>query len=148
MPGTYSLYPRRSDEWVAYKVLMGLDEDVKPDLILIAIDASNLKRNLLFCTQIMDLKIPVVAALTMNDIAQAKKIGVDIDGLQLQLGIPIVEVNPRKNKGLVKLKKIISQTLQQKNVNAREDFIDVKKLATDAIYEVQQKNNFTNYKAL
>ena len=148
LPGTYSLYPRRSDEWVAYKVLMGLDEDVKPGLILIAIDASNLKRNLLFCTQIMDLKIPVVAALTMNDIAQAKKIGVDIDGLQLQLGIPIVEVNPRKNKGLVKLKKIISQTLQQKNVNAREDFIDVKKLATDAIYEVQQKNNFTNYKAL
>jgi ferrous iron transport protein B len=25
LPGTYSLYPRRSDEWVAYKVLMGAD---------------------------------------------------------------------------------------------------------------------------
>ncbi len=148
LPGTYSLYPRRSDEWVAYKVLMGLDEGVKPDLILITIDASNLKRNLLFCSQIMDLKIPVVAALTMNDIAQAKKIGVNIDGLQLQLGIPIVEVNPRKNKGLTRLKKIIAQTLQQKNINAREDFIDVKSLASNAITEVQVKNNFTNYKAL
>ncbi len=148
LPGTYSLYPRRSDEWVAYKVLMGLDEEVKPDLILIAIDASNLKRNLLFCSQIMDLKIPVVAALTMNDIAQAKKIGVDIDGLQLQLGIPIVEVNPRKNKGLAKLKKIIAQTLQLKNLAPREDFIDIKALATNAINEVQEQNDFTNYKSL
>jgi ferrous iron transport protein B len=148
LPGTYSLFPRRSDEWVAYKVLMGLDKDIKPDLILIAIDASNLKRNLLFCTQIMDLKIPVVAALTMNDIAQAKKIGVDINGLQLQLGIPIVEVNPRKNRGLGRLKKIIAQTLQQKNISVREDFIDVKSLASNAITEVQDENNFTNYQSL
>lgn len=148
LPGTYSLYPRRSDEWVAYKVLMGLDNEVKPDLILIAIDASNLKRNLLFCSQIMDLKIPVVAALTMNDIAQAKKIGVDIDGLQLQLGIPVVEVNPRKNKGLVKLKKIIAQTLHLKNASLREDFIDVKGLAPKAITAVQDITDFSNYKSL
>ena len=148
LPGTYSLYPRRSDEWVAYKVLMGLDEEIKPDLILIAIDASNLKRNLLFCSQIMDLKIPVVAALTMNDIAIAKKIGVDIDGLQLQLGIPIVEVNPRKNKGLTKLKKIIAQTLQLKNQPARADFIPIKNLAPRAIELVQEKQDINDYLAL
>ena len=111
LPGSYSLYPRRADEWVAYKVLMGLDEDVKPDLILIALDASNLKRNLLFCSQVMDLKIPVVAALTMTDIATSKNIGIDINGLQLQLGIPIVNVNPRKNKGLAQLKKVITQRI-------------------------------------
>ena len=73
LPGTYSLYPRRADEWVAYKVLMGADPDIKPDIILLVADASNLKRNLLFCSQIIDLKIPVVMALTMNDLA-AKKI--------------------------------------------------------------------------
>ena len=48
LPGTYSLYPRRTDEWVAYKVLMGADEEVKPDVVLLVADASNLKRNLLF----------------------------------------------------------------------------------------------------
>ncbi len=26
LPGTYSLYPRRADEWVSYKVLMNVDE--------------------------------------------------------------------------------------------------------------------------
>jgi ferrous iron transport protein B len=46
LPGTYSLYPRRADEWVAYKVMMNVDEEVKPDMVLLVADASNLKRNL------------------------------------------------------------------------------------------------------
>ena len=54
LPGTYSLYPRRADEWVAYKVLMHADLEVEPDLVLLVADASNLKRNLLFCSQIID----------------------------------------------------------------------------------------------
>ena len=63
LPGTYSLYPKRADEWVAYKVLLNQDEHIKPDVILLVADSSNLRRNLLFCSQIIDLKIPVVVAL-------------------------------------------------------------------------------------
>ena len=48
LPGTYSLYPRRADEWVTYKVLMQADKDIEADVILLVADASNLKRNLLF----------------------------------------------------------------------------------------------------
>ena len=48
LPGTYSLYPRRADEWVSYKVLMNVDGGVKPDMVVLVADASNLKRNLLF----------------------------------------------------------------------------------------------------
>src|SRR6059058_4802145 len=48
LPGTYSLYPRREDEWVAYRVLMHQDANVSPDLLILVADASNLKRNLLF----------------------------------------------------------------------------------------------------
>ncbi|MEI5604664.1 FeoB small GTPase domain-containing protein, partial [Streptomyces brasiliscabiei] len=43
LPGTYSLYPRRADEWVAYRVLMGVDEDIQPDMVVLVADASNLK---------------------------------------------------------------------------------------------------------
>ena len=57
LPGTYSLYPKRSDEWVSYKVLLNQDTDLKPQMIVLVADASNLKRNLLFCSQIIDLKI-------------------------------------------------------------------------------------------
>src|SRR5579871_4900038 len=47
LPGTYSLYPRRLDEWVSYKVLLDQDKDIKADVIVAVADASNLKRNLL-----------------------------------------------------------------------------------------------------
>jgi ferrous iron transport protein B len=110
LPGTYSLYPRREDEWVAYKVLMGADQEVKADLVLLVADASNLKRNLLFCSQIIDLHIPVVMALTMNDLAVKRDIYVDAAGLSKELQIPVVVVNPRKNKGLTELKKVLLET--------------------------------------
>ncbi|HZH01993.1 MAG TPA: FeoB small GTPase domain-containing protein, partial [Flavisolibacter sp.] len=65
LPGTYSLYPKRLDEWVSYKVLLSQDKDIEADIFVVVVDASNLKRNLLFCTQLIDLKKPVVLALTM-----------------------------------------------------------------------------------
>ncbi|MEO7768206.1 MAG: FeoB small GTPase domain-containing protein, partial [Ferruginibacter sp.] len=107
LPGTYSLYPKRSDEWVSYKVLLQQDEAVKPDIILLVADASSLKRNLLFCSQIIDLKIPVVVAFTMMDLAKKSGTQIDIPGLERELGVPIVAINPRKNKGIDTLKKAI-----------------------------------------
>lgn len=138
LPGTYSLYPRRADEWVAYKVLMGADPDIKADLVLLVADASNLKRNLLFCSQIIDLKIPVVMALTMNDIAARKDITIDIGGLEAELGIQIVAVNPRKNKGLAELKKVLAQVATtHPNVQSR-DFMNTRKLAPSSVELVQK----------
>ena len=138
LPGTYSLYPRRADEWVAYKVLMGADPDIKPDIILLVADASNLKRNLLFCSQIIDLKIPVVMALTMNDLAAKKDILIDINGLQTELGIPIVAVNPRKNKGLAELKKALWQVARMNPLKQSRDFMNTKKLASPSVEAVQK----------
>src|SRR5437867_10049988 len=43
LPGTYSLYPKRHDEWVSYKVLMNQDIHLSADIILLIADASNLK---------------------------------------------------------------------------------------------------------
>jgi len=133
LPGTYSFYPKREDEWVAYKVLMGVDADLKTDLILLIADASNLKRNLLFCSQIIDLKIPVVLALTMNDLAAKKGIKIDIAGLQEDLGIPVVAVDARKNKGLTELKTALANIIQTTRSKNQESFIDNKELAPKAI---------------
>ncbi len=139
LPGTYSLYPRRSDEWVAYKVLMNADsEEVKPDMVLLVADASNLKRNLLFCSQILDLKIPVVLALTMNDLAEKKGIKIDVNGLATDLGVPVVLVNPRKNKGLAELKKVLIRASKSTSKRFQRNFIDAEKLAPNAILEVQK----------
>ena len=135
LPGTYSFYPKREDEWVAYRVLMGVDEQVKTDVILLVADASNLKRNLLFCSQIIDLKIPVVLALTMNDLAAKKGIKIDVAGLQEDLGIPVVAVDARKNKGLSALKEVIKEIIETPRSRSQESFIDNKNLAVEAIDE-------------
>ncbi len=138
LPGTYSLYPKRGDEWVTYKVLLDQDEDIKPDMIVMLVDASNLKRNLLFCSQIIDLKIPMVIVLTMMDLAKQKGIEIDVDGLALELGIPVVPVNPRKNKGIPQLKKVMAQTARQLYQAPARDFIDVAALAPVPVEEIKK----------
>lgn len=138
LPGTYSLYPKRADEWVAYKVLLNQDEDIKPDIILLVADASNLKRNLLFCSQIIDLKIPVVVALTMMDLAKRRGTQIDIPGLELQLGVPVIPINPRKEKGITPLKKALEQTAERLQQPPAKDFIDVKALASAPVTDIQQ----------
>ncbi|MDR3714425.1 MAG: ferrous iron transport protein B [Puia sp.] len=138
LPGTYSLYPKRADEWVTYKVLLGQDPSVKPDMVVLLVDASNLKRNLLFCSQIIDLKIPVVIALTMMDLAKQKGIEIDVDGLERELGIPVISVNPRKNRGIPQLKKVIEQTARQLYQAPIRDFIGNHELAATAIKDVKK----------
>jgi ferrous iron transport protein B len=101
-------------------------------------DASNLKRNLLFCTQIIDLKIPMVIALTMMDLAKRKGIKIDIAELERELGVPVVAVNPRKEKGIPQLKKTVEQTALQLYQAPARDFIDNKQLAVQSIEAVQK----------
>jgi len=137
LPGTYSLYPRRTDEWVAYKVLMKADEQIHPEIILLIADASNLKRNLLFCSQVIDLKYPVVIALTMMDIARKKGIEIDVAGLSTELGVPIIPVNPRKNKGIAQLKKTLALTARQNQSAHPRDFINNHQLAPRAVDSVK-----------
>jgi ferrous iron transport protein B len=138
LPGTYSLYPRRADEWVSYKVLMHVDSHVKPDMVVLVADASNLKRNLLFCSQMIDLKLPVVVALTMVDLAGKKGIKIDLEELERELGVPVVSINPRKNKGLPQLKKVLLQTARQQYKAPSRDFIGIKGLAENAVHAVQK----------
>lgn len=137
LPGTYSLYPKRADEWVAYRVLLNQDETIKPDMVLLVADASNLKRNLLFCSQIIDLNIPVVVALTMMDLAKRKGTQIDIPGLERELGVPIVPINPRKNKGIDQLKKVIDQSAENLSQQPARNFIDNHAQAPAAIEAVK-----------
>jgi ferrous iron transport protein B len=112
---------------------MGVDLEMHTDVILLVADASNLKRNLLFCSQIIDLKKPVVLALTMNDLAAKKGIKVDIEGLQEDLGIPVVAVDARKQKGLTELKNALIGIIDTPRSKNQESFINNKNLAPVAI---------------
>lgn len=133
LPGTYSIYPRSADEWVTFDVLLNPRNPDRPDIVICLADASNIKRNLLFCSQIIDLKIPVVIALTMMDIAQQKGIRIDVPALELALGVPVVALNPRKEKGIAALKKVLALTAAGQYRPPAHDFIPVRDMAPGLI---------------
>ncbi|MFT4061062.1 MAG: ferrous iron transport protein B [Edaphocola sp.] len=137
LPGTYSLYPKSADEYVAYEVLLDPNGKDKPDLTLVVADAANLKRNLLFCSQIIDLKTPVVIVLTMMDIARKKGMAIDVKGLEREMGVPVVVVNPRKNKGLAQLKKTMQRVAETAQM-PQPDFVDNASYQLPAIKAVKE----------
>jgi len=68
LPGTYSLSAYSEDEIVARDFII----KEKPDVIVDIINSSNLERNLYLATQLMELEIPLVLVMNMNDIAEKK----------------------------------------------------------------------------
>ncbi len=106
LPGTYSLFPKSIDEEVACKALLSKEE--KPDVIVLVVDASNLKRHLLLVTQVIDLKQPCVLVLNMIDEAEKNNIVIYKEELEKTLGIPVVFVNSRNKKGISELKETIT----------------------------------------
>ncbi|MFN4235274.1 MAG: ferrous iron transport protein B [Bacteroidia bacterium] len=108
LPGTYSLHPKSIDEEVTLSVICDPANKYYPDLTIIVADASNLKRNLLLCSQIIDLNRPCILALNMMDLVRENKIEIDIALLSSKLGIEVIAINARENEGIKELKKVIS----------------------------------------
>ena len=136
LPGTYSLYPRRSDEWVSYKQLMTPEKGESVELAVVVVDASNLRRNLLYVSQVIDLKIPVVVALTMVDLAKKRGIKIDVDCLSREMQVPVVVVNARTGKGIEQLKSTVAQMLTIEV--GGQDFFPIDALAKEAIGEMRE----------
>jgi len=108
LPGAYSLTATSDDERIVRDMLLGLLGDESPgDIVLAVVDAANLDRELFIVTQILDLEIPTVVALTMNDLATGQGRRVDPKHLQQHLGIPVVEVVAPHNKGITDLKQAL-----------------------------------------
>lgn len=100
LPGIYSLYPKSRDEYVACEPLINREHNDHPDLVVIVLDASNMRRNLLLASQISDLGLPVVWCLNMNDVAQKKGISLDLEALKMLSGVPVIEINAREGTGI------------------------------------------------
>ncbi|MDR2759509.1 MAG: 50S ribosome-binding GTPase, partial [Spirochaetaceae bacterium] len=64
LPGIYSLSPYSLEEIISRNYLL----EEKPDVILNIIDGTNLERNLFLTTQLLELGIPVAAAVNMIDV--------------------------------------------------------------------------------
>jgi ferrous iron transport protein B len=110
LPGTYSLAPRSPDEMVAVDVLLGRQADAPAiDAVLCIIDASNLERNLYLVSQVLELDLPTVVALNMTDVARQRGIEIDVARLSERLGVPVVETQANKRRGVGDLKTVLTR---------------------------------------
>ncbi|MEY2799147.1 MAG: hypothetical protein RI934_135 [Bacteroidota bacterium] len=135
LPGTYSLYPRSADEQIALEILNSTKNPDYPNLVVVVVDATNLKRNLLLLTQLMDLQLPLVLALNMMDIAKQSGIEIDIALLEKKLGIPVVSVAARDFQGVQELKNAIVK--QYENPKLASTGINVHAYAPEVIDEIK-----------
>jgi ferrous iron transport protein B len=99
LPGTYSLTAYSLEEIVARNFLV----NERPDLVVDIVDASNLDRNLYLAVQFRELGIPMIIALNMMDLAESRGISVDAAQLEALMGVPVVPMIARSNKGIRKL---------------------------------------------
>jgi len=141
LPGTYSLYPKSRDESIVFSVLADKANPLRPDLVVVILDASNLKRNLLLYTQVADLKLPVIVALNMMDLAKKSGITIDVNAFAQKLGVPVVPISARKIEGIDQLKSAISYA---NKVALQEDTIDVESLAPQLIAHISREIEVEN----
>lgn len=99
IPGTYSLFPHSAEEEVARDFLCfgGVDGAI------IVCDATCLERNLNLVLQTIEILPRVVVCVNLMDEAKKKKIKIDLNQLENQLGVPVVAASARQGKGLNEL---------------------------------------------
>ncbi|MFQ3668472.1 MAG: FeoB small GTPase domain-containing protein [Fimbriimonadaceae bacterium] len=113
IPGLYSLDPVSEDERVAAEVMRGQAEDVpRPDLLIGVLDATNLERNLYLYSQVSQLGIPTVVALSMSDVAARQGVTIDSHILEEALGVEVVTVVAHRSKGVAELRAAIERALR------------------------------------
>ncbi len=99
-PGAYSLDPVSPDEQLTADVLIDAPTEDKPDCVIALVDASNLARSLYMIAQLTEQPLRVVVALSKNDMAAAKGAQVDARALSTALGMPVIDVDPRRMRNV------------------------------------------------
>ncbi|OWV25569.1 ferrous iron transport protein B [Fibrobacter sp. UWB1] len=96
LPGTYALFANAEDERAAVDYLLSREAS----LIINIVDATNLERNLFLTSQLADMKIPMVIAVNMMDIAENRGIQLDLDELSNFYGVPCIPLSAVNEKSV------------------------------------------------
>jgi ferrous iron transport protein B len=113
VPGTYSLSARSREEELAIQTIAGLAPFEAPDLVVLVADATQLSRNLYMTLQVLELGVPVVVAINMVDMLQARGEVLDLEALKRELGVPVVATSALHGRGLDELRAEIEACLEQ-----------------------------------
>jgi ferrous iron transport protein B len=113
LPGIYSFSAYSVDEKVSREYIL----KEKPDVVVNILDATNLERNLYLTTQLLEMRVPVVVALNMMDMAKQRKIQIDIKHLEKHLGCPVVPLVASRREGMDHLKDAVLSMTRTKAIS-------------------------------
>jgi ferrous iron transport protein B len=112
LPGAYSLNATSADETVTRDVVTGKRAgEAPPDLLVCVTDATNLRLTLRLVIEARRLKLPMLVALNLTDVARKRGIVVDVKRLEAELGVPVVETVAVRSGGAASLTATIDQWL-------------------------------------
>ncbi|MDF7662700.1 Fe(2+) transporter permease subunit FeoB [Erwiniaceae bacterium L1_54_6] len=107
LPGTRSLTTISADTSIDESIACQYLFNDQADLVINVVDASNLESNLFLTVQLLELGVPCIIALNMQDIAASQNISIDIDALSDRLGCPVVSLTSTRGAGISRLKETI-----------------------------------------
>lgn len=120
LPGAYSL----TDYTIEEKITKNFIQSDEYDVIVNVVDSTNLQRNLIFTTQLMETGRKMLVALNMADEAANEGIKIDEKQLSTILGLPCIKTSASTKEGIDDLKKAIIEVYKQESSTAKVVYSD------------------------
>ncbi len=138
LPGTYALSAYSPEERFVRSHLC----EHTPDVIINSVVASNLERNLYLTAELIDINPRMVVALNMFDELEASGAQLDYENLGGMLGVPMIPIEARNNKGIETLLDTVIAVYENRDSRVRHIHI-----GQGAVIEggLQRLNNELNH---
>ncbi|EAH5976676.1 ferrous iron transport protein B [Campylobacter upsaliensis] len=106
LPGTYALDGYSEEE----KITQNYIKTQNYDLIINILDSTNLKRNFILSTQLLECQKKMILALNMSDEAKKEGFSIDVKKLEELIKTPSISISSKTKENLNALLELIIQT--------------------------------------
>lgn len=144
LPGTYSINDYSLEERITKDFINKNDYDI----IINVVDSTNLERNLILTTQIMERNKKMILALNMSDEASKEGINIDVKKFENLLGVPCVSVSASLKSNLNELIERIIEIYKSPYIPNKRIYSDAIEKEIDDISQFLESKNDTNIKEL
>lgn len=144
LPGTYSINDYSLEERITKDFINKNDYDI----IINVVDSTNLERNLILTTQIMERNKKMILALNMSDEASKEGINIDVKKFENLLGVPCVSVSASLKSNLNELIERIIEIYKSPYIPNKRIYSDAIEKEIDDISQYLESKNDTNIKEL
>jgi ferrous iron transport protein B len=106
----------------------------EPELLINVVDAANLERNLYLTSQLMEMRLPLVLALNMIDMARDRGVRIDPTVLSHHLGCPVIPMVASRGQGVDELKTTVARAAMERHAPAT--MVHYHPVIEDAIHDL------------